>query len=166
VTFTQRQFTPQDSIDELTDLLHQAYAPHAEAGRRFFASYQTSADTARRIARGECWVVFDREVLAGTVTVAAPYPFPPGYPAPEPAATYFQLAVRPSYQRSGLGGKLVALAEQRIRELGVAEVAIDTSVEARDLIGWYARRGYRETGRWRWDVTNYESIVFAKSLRT
>jgi ribosomal protein S18 acetylase RimI-like enzyme len=164
VSLTQRRFGPQDSLADLTGLLHEAYAAHAAAGRTFFASYQTAADTGRRIARGECWIVLDGESMVGTVTIAAPYPFPAGYPAPRPAGTYYQLAVAPAYQHRGLGRRLVALAEQRIGELAVRDVAIDTSTLATDLVAWYLKLGYHETGRWRWDVTNYESIVLGKRL--
>jgi GNAT superfamily N-acetyltransferase len=164
VTQPPRLFTPQDSLEALTALLHEAYAAHSAAGRRFFASYQAPADTLRRISRGECWVVEDDGALVGTITVAAPYPFPAGYPAPTPAATYYQLAVRPTHQHRGLGGRLVALAEQRIRELGISALAIDTSSQAAALIAWYLRLGYGEAGRWQWEVTNYESIVLAKTL--
>jgi GNAT superfamily N-acetyltransferase len=164
VTATPRLFTPQDSLDALTALLHEAYAEHAAAGRRFFASYQAAADTERRIARGECWVIEEKGELVATITVAAPYPFPEGYPAPTPAGTYYQLAVRPGQQGRGLGRQLVELAERRIRELGVGDVAIDTSSQATELVEWYRHLGYREVGRWRWSVTNYESIVLAKTL--
>jgi len=164
VTHTLRLFTSQDSLEALTALLHEAYAAHAAEGRRFFASYQAPSDTQRRISRGECWVAIDGEELIGTITVAAPYPFPAGYPVRIPAATYYQLAVRPSHQGRGLGGQLVGLAEQRIRDRGISNLAIDTSSQAIALIDWYRRLGYREVGRWCWDVTNYESIVLAKTL--
>jgi ribosomal protein S18 acetylase RimI-like enzyme len=164
VTYTLRLFTAQDSLEALTALLHEAYAAHAAAGRRFFASYQAPADTRRRISRGECWVAMDGEELIGTITVAAPYLFPAGYPAPIPSATYYQLAVRPTHQGRGLGRQLVALAEQRSRDRGISNLAIDTSSQAIALIDWYRRLGYRDVGRWCWEVTNYESIVLAKTL--
>ena len=163
--YTQRRFDAGDSIEELTSLLHDAYADHAAAGRRFFASYQTAADTARRIARGECWITLDGTTLVGTVTIVAPYSFPTGYPAPEGTGTFYQLAVRPDRQCAGLGSNLVEFAERRTRELGGTAVTIDTSIRATELLDWYRRRGYRERGHWKWDVTNYESIVLSKDLK-
>ncbi|WP_406101155.1 hypothetical protein OG698_02590 [Streptomyces sp. NBC_01003] len=38
------------------------------------------------------------------------------------------------------------------------------SAAADDLVGWYLRRRYVPIGTWRWDVTNYESVVLAKDL--
>ena len=103
----------------------------------------------------------DGKDLIGSITVAAPYPFPVGYPAPTPAATYYQLAVRPTHQGRGLGRQLVELAEQRIRDRGISTLAIDTSSQATALVAWYRRLGYRDVGRWHWEVTIYESIVLA-----
>lgn len=159
-----RAFGPGDSVEALTDLLHQAYAAHARAGRRFFASYQTPCDTQHRIAKGECWVAVGTTGLVGTVTVVAPYAFPPGYPAVPGAGTFYQLAVLPAFASQGLGTRLLAVAERRIMALGCEAACIDTSVLATDLVQWYERRGYRPNGEWAWGVTNYPSIVLAKAL--
>ena len=153
-------------MEELTALLHRAYAGHAAAGRAFFASYQSIQDTASRVGRGECWLAQHGTGLVGTVTVAAPYEAPDGYPAPTGAGSFWQLAVDPAYLGTGLGRRLLTLAEERIAVLGATEVVIDTSAEAIELVGWYRRRGYAPVGTWRWDVTNYESVVLLKDLPT
>ncbi|MFD9353586.1 GNAT family N-acetyltransferase [Streptomyces sp. NPDC060031] len=159
-----RRFADGDSVAELTDLLHRAYADHAAAGRVFFASYQSVQDTAHRLGKGECWVALRGNVLMGTVTVAAPRTVPDGYPAPATAGSFWQLAVDPSERGSGLGQRLLVLAEERIAVLGSDQVVIDTSARATELVSWYGRRGYAPVGVWRWDVTNYESVVLAKAL--
>ncbi|MGW2839698.1 GNAT family N-acetyltransferase [Streptomyces sp. NPDC001493] len=96
--------------------------------------------------------------------MASPYEVPEGYPAPAGSGSFWQLAVDPSYQGSGLGQRLLSLAEERIAALGSSRVVIDTSAEAVDLIAWYRRRGYAPVGTWRWDVTDYESAVLLKEL--
>ncbi|MET8697470.1 GNAT family N-acetyltransferase [Kitasatospora sp. NPDC004723] len=159
-----RRFTTGDSMGGLTRLLHRAYTEHAEAGRAFFASYQSAQDTADRVMKGECWLAFIGAELVGSVTVAAPYGTPEGYPAPTGAGSFWQLAVDPRHRKVGLGQQLLALAEDRIVALGASEAVIDTSVQAVDLVGWYRRRGYVPVGTWRWDVTNYESVVLLKDL--
>ncbi|WP_185909327.1 GNAT family N-acetyltransferase [Streptomyces sp. WAC01280] len=148
----------------LTRLLHRAYAEHAAAGRAFFASYQSVTDTAWRVGKGECWVALQAGELVGTVTVAAPHAVPESYPAPSDAGAFWQLAVDPTFRGTGLGQRLLVLAERRIAALGSAQVAIDTSAEAVELVGWYRRRGYAPVGSWRWGVTNYESVVLVKDL--
>ncbi|MFJ4591370.1 MULTISPECIES: GNAT family N-acetyltransferase [unclassified Kitasatospora] len=149
---------------DLTRLLHRAYAEHAKGGRVFFASYQSVQDTAGRVAKGECWFATLGTELVGSVTVAAPYETPEGYPAPTGAGSFWQLAVDPTYQGIGLGKRLLTLAEERIVALGSIEAVIDTSAEAIELVAWYRRRGYVPVGTWRWDVTNYESVVLLKDL--
>ncbi|MER5972167.1 N-acetyltransferase [Streptomyces sp. NPDC002055] len=159
-----RSFAEGDSVARLTRLLHRAYSGHAAEGRVFFASYQSVEDTAYRLGRGECWLALRAGELVGTVTVAAPHGAPEGYPAPPGSGSFWQLAVDPSCQGTGLGQRLLALAEERISELGSSQVVVDTSVEAVELVGWYRRRGYVPVGSWRWSVTNYESVVLLKEL--
>lgn len=159
-----RRLAESDSIEELTRLLHRAYSAHAAAGRVFFASYQTVQDTAHRLKEGECWVAVVGSELVGTVTVSAPYEAPEGYPAPPGAGSFWQLAVAPSQRGTGLGQHLLTVAESRVAALGSAQVVIDTSSAATELLGWYRRRGYVPVGTWRWDVTNYESVVLLKRL--
>ncbi|MEY9850241.1 ribosomal protein S18 acetylase RimI-like enzyme [Streptacidiphilus sp. BW17] len=159
-----RRLTRGDSLEELTTVLHRAYFDHAAAGRVFFASYQTVQDTAHRLARGECWVAVAGSQLVGTVTVSATYEVPEGYPAPLGAGSFWQLAVAPSQRGTGLGQRMLAVAESRVADLGSSQVVIDTSSSATDLLRWYRRRGYIPVGTWRWDVTNYESVVLLKKL--
>jgi hypothetical protein len=42
-----------DDVEAVTEMLHAAYAPLAEAGMRFFASRQSADVTRQRIERGE-----------------------------------------------------------------------------------------------------------------
>ncbi|MFD3870126.1 GNAT family N-acetyltransferase [Streptomyces sp. NPDC058623] len=161
-----RLFAEEDSVQELTRLLHRAYADHAAAGRVFFASYQSPQDTARRLRGGECWLAFQGTSLVGTVTVAVPYVAPDGYPAPAGAGSFWQLAVDPSQRGTGLGQRLLSVAEARVAARGAAQVVIDTSSQATELVGWYRRRGYVPVGTWRWDVTNYDSVVLVRDLAT
>ncbi|MFE1869645.1 GNAT family N-acetyltransferase [Streptomyces sp. NPDC059496] len=151
-------------MDELTALLHRAYADHAAAGRVFFASYRSPRDTRHRLSKGECWVATWDGALIGTVTVSAPHPTPSDCPGPEGARSFWQRAVDPARRGSGLGRRLLALAESRIAALDSEHVVIDTSAHAAELLGWYRRRGYAPIGAWRWDVTNYDSVVLAKDL--
>ncbi|MEV7276074.1 N-acetyltransferase [Streptomyces sp. NPDC093111] len=153
-----RRLGDGDSVEQLTTLLHRSYADHAEAGRVFFASYQSVQDTAHRVAGGECWLALRGPELVGSVTVAAETRVPEECPAPVGAGFFWQLAVDPALRGRGLGRQLMALAEKRIAALGAPQVVIDTSVEAVELVAWYRRRGYAPVGSWRWGVTNYESV--------
>ncbi|MET7766598.1 GNAT family N-acetyltransferase [Streptomyces sp. NPDC005393] len=159
-----RRFHDGDSVEELTFLLHRAYADHAAAGRVFFASYQSPQDTRHRLSKGECWVATKGDELVGTGTVSVPHTTPTGYPAPEGKGSFWQLAVDPSQRGSGLEHRLLTLAEARIATLGSSHAVIDTSAAADDLLAWYRRRRYTPIGTWQWGVINYDSIVLAKNL--
>ncbi|KAA6216292.1 GNAT family N-acetyltransferase [Streptomyces filamentosus] len=63
------------------------------------------------------------------------------------AAYFGMFAVRPELQGAGLGKRIIAEAERRVRELWEVREMHMTVISAReDLIAWYERRGYRRTG--------------------
>ncbi|MFH8572352.1 GNAT family N-acetyltransferase [Streptomyces sp. NPDC017993] len=161
---TLRRLTADDSVPEITALLHRAYADHAAAGRVFFASYQSDRDTRYRLDRGESWVAVEDGRIVGTVTLTGNHHSPPGYPVPHGHGSLWQLAVEPDRRGTGLGDRLLAHAERRIAALGASRVVFDTSSLATELIAWYERRGYRPAGTYDRSVTNYRSVVLAKAL--
>lgn len=55
-------------------------------------------------------------------------------------------AVEPGLQGRGVGGALLAEAEQVAKEWGCREMAMEVISVRADLIAWYGRRGYRPTG--------------------
>jgi GNAT superfamily N-acetyltransferase len=148
-----RYLSADDDVDDITAMLHEAYAPLAAAGMRFVASHQDSATTRRRLDRG---VTLSRtDATRGT----------PFYEKPD-VASFGQFAVRPSHQRRGIGRTLLGLVEQRARELGVRHLALDTSEHATNLITFYKSLGFHILGHHRWDTVNYRSVVMAKDLTT
>jgi len=56
------------------------------------------------------------------------------------------LSVRPGRQGSGIGRRLVAAAEERLRGEGLDEVEILVVDQRHELFPFYARLGYREAG--------------------
>lgn len=57
------------------------------------------------------------------------------------------LTVRPDLQAAGLGKRLLSAAEQHARSFGATWMEMTVINGRRELIAWYARRGYRDTGR-------------------
>jgi GNAT superfamily N-acetyltransferase len=80
-------------------------------------------------------------------------------------ADFGQFAVRPAYQRCGIGSRLMDIVEARARDKGIAELALNTSEHAEDLIAMYKRKGFRFVEHVQWDDVNYRSVVLAKTLR-
>jgi hypothetical protein len=54
--------------------------------------------------------------------------------------------------------------EGRAVASGATELAFDTAETAFGLIGWYARRGYREVGHTQNEGKVYRSVVMSKTL--
>lgn len=160
-----RYLAPSDSVEAITTLPHEAYRPLAEAGMRFVASYQDPSMTRRRMDQGETMVATGTGRIAGVVTLAGVEATSgtPFYDRPD-VASFGQPAVSPSHQGAGVGSALMTLVERRAAELGVAELALDTSEDAKRLIALYQARGYRFAETCQWDVTNYRSVVMAGSL--
>jgi ribosomal protein S18 acetylase RimI-like enzyme len=57
------------------------------------------------------------------------------------------MAVRPEFQGSGLGGRLLRRVERDMRAAGCSIASLNTTAVLRRAIGFYEKRGYRGTGR-------------------
>ncbi len=161
-----RPITENDSIDELTTLLHRAYQILANMGFNYTACEQPPEVTKRRIERGECYVATIDDLIVGTVTI-----YKPGkrtrcdwYNRPD-TAHFGQFAVEPALQGRGIGSRLLKHIENRAQTLGLSELALDTAEGATQLVSYYSAQGYRIVGRVRWDGKSYESLVMSKTLR-
>jgi predicted N-acetyltransferase YhbS len=164
--FRPRLLETADSIDELTALLHRAYAPLLASGFRYTASYQDVDVTRQRAARGECYVLLDGARMIGTVTLIPPsvrHPACEWYDRLD-VAVLGQFAIEPAFQGRGLGSRLMRFGEERASALGASEVSVDTAEGASDLIRFYEKRGYREVGHVQWKPTNYRSVVLSKKI--
>ena len=164
--FDIRRFSSQDSYGELTVFLHRAYAPLLELGLRYVAAWQTEEITKARCEAGECYIALDEDLrLIGTICLKSPeHTRGCEWYDREGVAMFGQFAVDPTCQRNGLGTALIAFAENRAREMGAEELALDTAVPATHLIDYYTRRGYRLVGEAQWETTNYRSVIMSKRL--
>jgi len=161
-----RELTPQDSIEELTALLHRAYAGLGAMGLNYTAVDQSIAATRRDVRDGVCFVAADREErLCGTVLFRRSLK---GTHAPwlerEGVAHFGRLGVDPDLQGHGLGTRLIAACELRATELGAREVALDTAEPATHLVTWYSRLGYRFIEHVQWKGKSYRSVIMSKTL--
>jgi GNAT superfamily N-acetyltransferase len=162
------KFSGNDSIEELTELLHASYKRLADMGLNFVATYQTKEYTKNFIKNGECFIIKDEEKIIATVMYYNE-PFMKEDETPDwylkDFVSYFgKFAVLPEYQNKGIGGKLMDFLEEYAASKGKMELALDTSEKAIHLIDYYEKRGYRFIQHHQWDVTNYRSVVMSKSL--
>lgn len=156
-----------DSYDELTGLLHRAYAPLADAGMHFVASHQPPETTKERCEGGTTFVAELNGRLVGTITLYPPHSESTCLYYRNPSTFHFgQFAVHPDQQGIGLGRRLLSQVEEAARSQGAKSLALDTSERATDLIALYTHLGFHEIDRVSWgDIVNYNSVILSKSLR-
>jgi GNAT superfamily N-acetyltransferase len=160
-----RRLCSEDSLEELTDLLHRAYAGLAAMGFRYVATHQDVEITSRRVTEAECYVAELGHRVVGTIAFkdAGTAKGCPWYDRPD-VASFHQFAVEPTLRMRGIGRRLMETAERRAGETGAAEIAIDTAEGASHLIEMYDRRGYRFIEYAQWDTTNYRSVIMSRRL--
>ncbi len=161
-----RPWSDQDSVEELTTLLHRAYKVLADLGLRFLATHQDMETTRERISTGKCFIAELDGVIIGTITYydsahtdGSPFLDLPG------TSHMGQLGVEPRLRGQRIGTKLICHVEKVALEDGADELALDTAEPATHLINWYQRMGYRFVEHVQWNVTNYRSVVMSKTLR-
>jgi GNAT superfamily N-acetyltransferase len=161
-----RSLSSADDLAVLTELLHRAYAKHAERNLRYWATHQTKEDTAKRFASGQGFVAMLDGKVVGTITVRPPnaasaialYRHPGTW-------TLCQFAVLPEFQGRGIARLQHAAAIEHARANGGALMAIDTAAPATEVLDLYLRWGYSVVGECDWrPQTNYLSIVMSKSI--
>ncbi len=160
-----RPLNESDSITELTELLHRAYAELGEQGLHFTAVDQTEATTRVRIERGRCFVAVVDDAVVGTITYYSPSPNAASawYRLPG-VATFGQFGVDPDYRGRRIGSRLLAHVEALARADGAIELALDTAENAIALVDMYARMGFRVVAHDDYIVTAYRSVVMSKAL--
>ena len=158
-------FGPNDSLEELTNLIHRAFRELADQGFKYWATHQTINDTKKRIAKGACYIKTINGKIISTIVLNKPNNSD-GHPWYERSnvTTFHQFAVDPDFQKQGIGTEMMDFVEQRAIEFGVDELSCDTAEGASHLIKMYRKRGYRIIGKANWDITNYISVIMSKKL--
>ncbi|MFC1475320.1 GNAT family N-acetyltransferase [Candidatus Zixiibacteriota bacterium] len=160
-----RKFSNNDSLDELTDLLHRSYKILADMNLNYVATYQPVETTKKRINDGICFIIEIDKQLIGTATY-----YPPGIAHAcqqfnlKETAWIGQMGILPECQKKGLGTKLFEYIEQMAAENNVKYIGLDTSEKAVHLIDWYKKLGYKFDRYIDWEVTNYRSVILIKKL--
>jgi GNAT superfamily N-acetyltransferase len=161
-----RELSPEESLDDLTELLHRSYKALADMGLNYVATYQDISITRKRTSQGVAFVAELKGALVGTIVYTRPENthIPRQNPIPQ-AGKLNQLAVEPGLQGLGIGKRLFIHAEEYARAHGASALALDTAESAAHLVSWYERMGYKFVEYIQWDITNYRSVVLVKYLR-
>ncbi len=163
--FALRRLRSSDSLDDLTALLHRAFAPMARRGLHCRSASQDAAGTRRRIGHGACFVALAGGVIVGAITLQPSDPASPIRRYRDDAvASIHQFAVDPRHQRLGIGRALMRAAAAWARVRGFTELALDTPVPAADLRVYYARQGFGLVDIVQVDGRDYRSAVMSRAL--
>src|SRR5579862_1308286 len=109
-----RLVEPSDSIEEITQLLHRAYARLAAMNLRFVATHQDVEVTRFRLTQGEGYLAVINGKIIGTISLKAP-----GvgqgceWYERKDVSIFNQFAIDPEFQQKGLGSRLLDFVEQR-----------------------------------------------------
>lgn len=175
-----RRLSHRDSMEEITSLLHRAYAKQVAMGLKPLAGRQDVATTKRRCSSGECYVATlkvpaltasgaparkPREQIVGIILFheVEPDEGPAWFQRPE-VDSFSQFAVDPDVQGKGIGRKLLEMVERRAKECNAAEIACSMADPDVELKSFYLKRGYRQVELWQWPYTNYKSAILSKTL--
>jgi ribosomal protein S18 acetylase RimI-like enzyme len=146
---TVRRATPAD-VPALYVVANEAYLLYVPRIGRMPAPM--TADYSAAVQSGQAWVAeVDGQVLGLLVLVVCQ-----GYLLIE------NIAVLPSAQRRGIGGRLLMLAEDEARANGLGEIRLYTNEGMTENLAYYPRRGYVETHRA--EEEGFRRVFFSKQL--
>ena len=159
----------KDSLEQITQLLHQAYATLAARGFNYVAATQTTVVTDSRLSAGKGYIVRQEatDQIIGTITyytTARDAPDEPDYYKKSAVGHFGQFAVLPKMQKLGIGSRLMEFTESLARVDGKREISCDTAEGATDLIEYYTSRGYKLIEHHQWDKACYRSVILSKNL--
>ncbi|MBU2669170.1 GNAT family N-acetyltransferase [Actinoplanes bogorensis] len=140
---------PDDAahVGDLVDRAFTLYIPRI--GRK---PMPMESDWTALVGSGRCWVAVDDREIVGVVHLI-------------PAGDHLEvetLAVSPQAQGRGVGGRLLAFAEEQARGRGLPEVRLCTNAAMTENIAYYPRRGYAETHRE--TQQGFSRVFFTKTL--
>lgn len=166
-TFKIRRLDRRDSLEDLTSMLHRAFAPMGRRGISCTCFNQTVEATAQRVQHGDCFVTEYEGRIVGTVTLRQSQRHSECHWYRQlDVASLQQLAVDPIWQGMGCGTRLLRFAAEWARKQQFHELALDTPASAVHLIELYESQGFRRVDQVKFHDRSHESCVMSKSVET
>jgi GNAT superfamily N-acetyltransferase len=144
-----RRADPGD-VDTIRAIAAAAYLKYVPRIGR--APAPMTADYAQAVRERQAWAAIEDQQIVGFAVLIAK----PGYLLLE------NVAVLPAAQGRGIGARLLSLAEDHARHLGLGEIRLYTNEAMIENLAYYPRHGYVETHRAEQD--GYRRVFFRKSI--
>jgi GNAT superfamily N-acetyltransferase len=144
-----RRAGPGD-VDELRAIAAAAYQKYVPRIGR--APAPMTADYARAVRDGQAWAALEDGQIVGFAIMIAQ----PGY------LLLDNVAVLPAAQGRGIAARLLALAEEQARGLGLRQIRLYTNEAMTENLAYYPRHGYAETHRAEQD--GFNRVFFRKPI--
>jgi GNAT superfamily N-acetyltransferase len=111
-----------------------------------------TADYAQAVRDRQAWAAIENGAIVGFAILI-----------PQPGCLLLDnVAVRPAAQGRGVGTRLLALAEDHARRLGLSEIRLYTNEAMTENLAYYLRHGYAETHRAEQD--GFHRVFFRKLI--
>jgi GNAT superfamily N-acetyltransferase len=150
MTLTILRAAPDDAL-AISDIRNAAALDlTARFGTGHWSSLTTPETVLRHIAASRMLIARDDDDVHGALRLATkkPWAIDPAYFTAVRKVLYLvDMAVLPTHQRSGVGRQLLAAATALARADGFEAIRLDAYDADAGAAGFYARCGYRETGR-------------------
>lgn len=145
---------PEECFDDLEPLWHVLYDRHNEVtphlrdrARSFERAWESRRRTERRWLESEpdSFVIAaqdgGRYVGCAFVRIRSGAGFAESWSVSDPLADLVTLVVLPEFQGQGIGAALMDAVEAKVREMGIADMAIGVIATNTEAIPFYERRG-------------------------
>ncbi|CAN5406331.1 hypothetical protein BH10BAC6_BH10BAC6_18190 [soil metagenome] len=103
-----RPLQSSDSVEQITEMLHRAYAELAAMGFRFLATHQSAETTRSRLNGDMSFVAVLDNVIVGTISIySTPYEDVCLHYRKPGVARFGQFGIEPHLQHCGLGTRMM-----------------------------------------------------------
>jgi GNAT superfamily N-acetyltransferase len=157
---TIRRFQEGDSYEQLTDLLHTAYAEWLLTHQRFTATDQPAEMTRKRCASGPTWLATVDGEWIGTIHLQRADPDRLISEYRDPAVAIFgQFGILPEWKGRGVGRLLFDVVKAEASGWGCQRLLCDTSENATRLQALYDHLGMKLIGAFDWPTTKRHQLA-------
>ena len=148
------------SWEQITVLLHAAFAEHAARGLTYAACNQTVEHTINRANGATCLVALVDGELGGTACISVCNKILRG----KVKCHFTQHGIHPRFKGRGVGRAILLKASEIAKAAHAEAIYADTAAKADGVIAFHLKCGFQIVGLKSHATTNYYSVCFRKPI--